>query len=46
MKPGDLEDILISRILHFAQKCGAVEYMNIRAAQNLDYGESSKGHYH
>jgi hypothetical protein len=36
MKPGDSKDISASRILHFS-KCGAAQYMNIKAAQRIKY---------
>ena len=37
MKPGDFEDISVSRILHFVQNAGLLN-MNIRAAQRIKHG--------
>jgi hypothetical protein len=36
MEPGDSKDISASRILHFS-KYRAAQYMNIRAAQRIQY---------
>ena len=40
MKPGDSDDISISRILHFMQSVKAAEFVSTRAAQKTKNGLS------